>query len=595
MTEQEKYTLLARIAELPVGGITYKTINGKRYPYLQWTENGRQRSRTVKAGELESLEAGIAERRRLQALLRETTARDTERAVASAVSEEEIQYGMSTVLHVGDSLRRFIQPVAGYRKRSCYTMLHDYLYGSDTDRVFILYGLRRTGKTTMIRQAIMEMDEEMFSRTAFIQVTKNNDLAQLNRDLRHLSQRGFRYIFLDEVTLMEDFIEGAALFSDVFAASGMKIVLSGTDSLGFVFTQDRQLYDRCIMLHTTLIPYREFDRVLGLHGIDEYIRYGGTMSPSSTMYNTPTFATKESTGEYVDSSIAYNIQRSLQYYQYGGHFRNLHELYENNELTSAINRIVEDINHAFTLEVLTRPFRSHDLRVSAANLRRDRRKPSDSLDRVDTETITDNLRRILDIRNREEQSVRITDAHRAEIKEYLDLLDITCDIPVVHMSDYNVKDARTVITQPGLRYSQAKALIDELMADDAFRSYPLAERNRATERILSEVRGRMTEDIVLLETQFARKDCRVFRLQFAVGEFDMVVFSPATASCEIYEIKHSTEHVPEQARHLLDGKKCADTEFRFGTITGKHVIYRGETQDVGEVRCVNVEEYLNNL
>ena len=42
MTEQEKYTLLARIAELPVGGITYKTINGKRYPYLQWTENGRR-------------------------------------------------------------------------------------------------------------------------------------------------------------------------------------------------------------------------------------------------------------------------------------------------------------------------------------------------------------------------------------------------------------------------------------------------------------------------------------------------------------------------------------------------------------------------
>ena len=37
---------------------------------------------------------------------------------------------------------------------------------------------------------------------------------------------------------MEDFIEGAALFSDVFAASGMKIVLSGTDSPGFLFTED---------------------------------------------------------------------------------------------------------------------------------------------------------------------------------------------------------------------------------------------------------------------------------------------------------------------------------------------------------------------
>lgn len=34
---------------------------------------------------------------------------------------------------------------------------------------------------------------------------------------------------------MEDFIEGAALFSDIYASSGMKIVLSGTDSLGFIF------------------------------------------------------------------------------------------------------------------------------------------------------------------------------------------------------------------------------------------------------------------------------------------------------------------------------------------------------------------------
>ena len=569
MNDYEKNSLLARISKLPVGGITYKTINGKRYPYLQWTEGGKQRSRIVKADELEALEAGIAERKRLQAMLKETPANQAGRLTSAAVSEEEIQYGMSSVLHVGDSLRRFIQPVAGFHKRSCFTELHDYLYNDNTERVFILYGLRRTGKTTMIRQAIMEMDNEMFSRTAFIQVTKQNDLAQLNRDLRHLSQRGFLYIFLDEVTMMEDFIEGAALFSDVFAASGMKIVLSGTDSLGFVFTQDRQLYDRCIMLHTTLIPYREFDRVLGIRGIDEYIRYGGTMSLSNTRYNAPTFATKESTDEYVDSSIAYNIQHSLQYYQYGGHFRNLHELYEHGELTNAINRIVEDINHAFTLEVLTRPFRSHDLRVSAANLRRDRKKPSNILDQVDTETITDNLRRILDIRNKEEQSVRITDAHRSEIKEYLDLLDITYDIPVVHMTDYNFKDARTAITQPGLRYSQAKALIDELMSDDAFRAYSLAERNRATERILSEVRGRMMEDIVLLETQFARKDCRVFRLQFAVGEFDMVVFSPDTASCEIYEIKHSTEHAPEQTQHLLDDEKCADPEFRFGTITGR--------------------------
>ena len=388
MTEAERREIQAKIDALPVGGITMKTINGKRYPYLQWTENGKQRGRRVRKEELETLQAGIEERKRLQALLR---------------SEPAPKAG--TVLHLasvhrtGEALRAFIQPVLGWQKRDCYAGLHNYLYGDLPDKVFILYGLRRTGKTTMIRQAIAEMDDAMFARTAFIQVTAQNNLAQLNQDLMALEQHGYRYIFLDEVTLMEDFIQGAALFSDVFAASGMKIVLSGTDSLGFVFTEDEQLYDRCVMLHTTLIPYREFDRVLDVHGIDEYIRYGGTMSVSGVQYNQPTFATKQSTDDYVDSAIARNIQHSLRYYQYGGHFRNLYALYERNELTSAINRIIEDINHAFTLEVLTRRFRSHDLRVSAANLRRDRINPGDILDQVDTDAITEKLRELLEIRN----------------------------------------------------------------------------------------------------------------------------------------------------------------------------------------------------
>ena len=70
------------------------------------------------------------------------------------------------------------------------------------------------------------------------------------------------------------------------------------------------------------------------------------------------FATKASTAVYVDSAIAHNIQHSLKNYQYEGHFRHLAELYEAKELTNAINRVVEDMNHRFTIEVLTKDFRS---------------------------------------------------------------------------------------------------------------------------------------------------------------------------------------------------------------------------------------------
>lgn len=395
---------------------------------------------------------------------------------------------------------------------------------------------------------------------------------------------------------MEDFIQGAALFSDIFAACGMKIVLSGADSLSFLLAEDEQLYDRCILLHTTFIPHREFENVLGITGIDEYIRYGGTMNLGGVHYNeTSTFVSKKSTDEYVDSAIARNIQHSLRCYQYEGHFRNLQELYEQGELTSAINRVVDDINHRFTIEVLTRDYRSNDLAISARNLRHDRNNPTDILDRIDLVSVTKNLRKLLEIRNRSEQSIAISRVHSVEIQEYLHLLDLIQEIDVVSLPNVNQQTARTVITQPGLRFAQANALVQSLLLDGVFVQLSLIERNAVLDRILREIEGRMIEDIVLLETKLANPKKEVFVLQFPVGEFDMVLFDPVTASCSIFEIKHSTEVVPSQYRHLIDEKKCADTEHRYGPITAKAVLYRGRSQMVDGIHYMNVEEYLRQL
>ena len=575
-----------QISALPAGSVTKKTVSGKEYFYHRWTENKKRREKYIPMDEVENFRVQIGQRKELEQelkMLRKYLPKT--KSVNSAV--------FTTNVRAGEELRAFAASVRTYRKRECFMQLHDFVYGKQRDKVFILYGLRRTGKTTMIRQIFAGMSDAELAKAAFIQTTARDTLAGVNRDLRLLETQGFRYVFLDEVTLMEDFIEGAALFSDVFAACGMKIVLSGTDSLGFLFTEDEQLYDRCILLHTTFIPYREFESVLGIHGIDEYIRYGGTMSLGGIHYNeTSTFASKESADEYVDTAIARNIQHSLRCYQYEGHFRHLRDLYEKNELTSAIDRVVEDINHRFTLEVLTQDWKSHDLGISASNLRRDRKNPTDILDRIDLLAVTDSLRKLLEIRNKTEQTVEMDDAHVAEIREYLDLLDLTREIDVLHLPDVSTKSGRTVIAQPGLRYAQANALIRSLLLDEVFSALSFAERTAVQKRILNEIKGRMLEDIVLLETKLANPKKQVFVLQFPVGEFDMVVFDPEAGSCQIFEIKHSEEAVSQQYRHLINKEKCALTEHRYGTITGKIVLYRGESQMVEGIQYQNVEEYL---
>lgn len=578
-----------QISNLPAGSITKKTVNGKVYFYHRWTEDKKRKEKYIPVDELENFHAQIEQRKKLD--------QDLKALKKQLPKTRSMDASMFiTNVRTGETLRSFAKSVRGYRRRECFQQLYDYVYGDPQDKVFILYGLRRTGKTTMIRQIFAEMRDTELVKAAFIQITAKDTLADVNRDLKILEAHGFRYVFLDEVTLMEDFIEGAALFSDVFAACGMKIVLSGTDSLGFLFTEDEQLYDRCVLLHTTFIPYREFETVLGIHGIDEYIRYGGTMSLGGIHYNeNSTFASKEKTDEYVDTAIARNIQHSLRCYQYEGHFRHLRDLYDKNELTSAINRVVEDINHRFTLEVLTQDWKSHDLGISASNLRRDRENPTDILDRIDLMAVTNSLRKLLEIRNKAEQTIELDDIHVAEIKEYLDLLDLTREIDVLHLPDVSTKSSRTVIAQPGLRYAQADELIRSLLLDETFSALSLAERTVVQERILTEIKGRMLEDIVLLETKLTNLKKQVFVLQFPIGEFDMVVFDPEAGSCQIFEIKHSEEAVSQQYRHLVNEEKCAQTEHRYGSITGKFVLYRGKNQVLDGIPYQNVEGYLRNL
>lgn len=560
------------IAVLPAGGVSKKNVHGKVYYYHRITQNGKRMEKYVKAEDVDELISNIEKRKKLE--------KELKKLKQSMPKEKNLDF--KTKVLVGDRLKSLVSVIRNYKKRECIQMLRDYIFEDIADKVFILYGLRRTGKTTLIRQIILELSDSDFNKAAFIQVTSRDSLSEIDEDLRLLEKNGYKYVFLDEVTLMEDFIEGASLFSDIYASSGMKILLSGTDSLGFAFSKEEQLYDRCIMLHTTFIPYREFENVLGIYGIDEYIRYGGTMSLGGINYNASTpFSNIKDTEEYINTSIAKNIQHSLKMYQYGGHFRQLLDLYEKGELTNVINRVVEDMNHRFTKSVVER--------ITANNLLGDR------VDSLNLDKVTLGIKNMLDILNKEEQSVDISDVHMTQIKEYLAILDLIKEIDLEYLPEVNQKSKIIVVTQPGLRYAQAEAIVENLLLDEKFQELDIQKRTRILERLLSEIRGRMMEDIVLLETKLAKKDKHVFKLQFPIGEFDMVVQDPKTLSCEIYEIKYSKERACEQYRHINDEEKCAMTTHRYGNITGRYVIYRGENTEMDTIQYLNVEDYLKSL
>ena len=591
--------LKAKIGELPVGYISKKNINGKTRYYHQWTELGKIKSKYIKDGELEKLQEQIELRRKLQKKLK---ALEKEVPKMKNVPLTEFH----TKVSVGESLMRMTELVRRYERRDCFKSIKKFLELPNEPRICVIYGLRRTGKTTMLFQTIQDMSAEEFSKTVYIKIEADDTMAGLNKDLQLLYDSGIRNVFIDEITLMSDFIDSSSLLSDVYAAMGMKIILSGTDSLGFWLAKNQELYDRAYSIHTTFIPFREYSRLLKKDDIDEYIRYGGTLRAGEIDFDDEdllseesAFRSDESTRRYIDTAISKNIQHSLAHCEDGGQFRHLYTLYEAGELTSAINRIIEDMNHRFILEVLTRDFKSNDLKLAAKNLRGEANpeKRTDILDDIDIEAVTQRLMDILEIRNSEDRKIGITKTHIEEIKEYLKALDLIYYTSVETTIPGSAPYDNIVFTQPGMRYCQAQALVHSLMKDSLFSAQSEQMKELVTNRILDEVKGRMLEDIVLMETakKLNPKRYRVFKLKFAAGEFDMVIYDREKNVCGIYEIKHSDKSDANQYRHLADADKCEQTERRFGQIVSKTVLYRGESFETENgIVYQNVEEYLKN-
>ena len=518
--------------------------------------------------------------------------------VTAAVPSQMPEFYTNVV--TGAGLQALANSVAKYGKRDCFSTLQKFVAGSYDGKICILYGLRRTGKTTLLFQMLSDLPIE---KTAYIKVQTTDDMSRLTKDLKVLFELGYRYVFIDEITLLNDFIDTAAVLSDVFSMMGMKIVVSGTDSLGFAMANRDELYDRSVTIHTSFIPFREYARLLNICSVDSYIEYGGTLKMENMSFDDPdaafdevAFRDDESTRKYIDTAISRNIQHTLKNDHYGEYFNQLRELYEKGELTNVINRIVQHMNHRFVLRVVEDEFKSHDFGSAKELLLHD--LPAERatvLYDVNEKQILERLKAIIEVKEKSETTVPITQEHIDKVKKYLLMLDLIVNCPERYESGKQAE--HIVFSQPGMRYAIAKALVYSLMQDAYFASISEADKAYITGKILDDVKGRMLEDIVLLEVcKAAPSAMEAFKFKFdAGGEFDMVIYDKASQNCRIYEIKHSTEANEKQTLHLRDAEKCQIVENRFGPISGKFVLYRGKDTFAEGVQYLNVENFLCGL
>ena len=315
--------------------------------------------------------------------------------------------------------------------------------------------------------------------------------------------------------------------------------------------------------------------------------------------------------EYLNSAIALNIQHSLETERGGKLFYDLHELHEKNLLRGIINRIVEREGHHLILETIQNDFFPHDLEDGIRNIVKDthRNFPDNFLNRIDLGKLVAELMHSLEITNdRVLQTVTATKLQR--LKDYLYTLDLFVpdstyiislrpDGSPICFKDFDAN----ICVQSGLRYNHAKTLVEKLSYDQYFNTLKERQKQNLTQMFLDMAKGRILEEIIRHETRIALKKYKnisVYKLEFngeekvRRGEYDMLIYNSEKNTCQIYEIKHSKHQSKRQKHWLIHQANNQLTEYFFGPITSRTVIYIGQNVS-GPINYLNASDYLLNI
>ncbi len=405
----------------------------------------------------------------------------------------------NTNVVIGPRLTELTKSVCGFEKRECFRLLKKFIDGDYDGKICIIYGLRKTGKTTLLYQMISSLPVD---KTALIKAQSTDSMHMLIKDLDKLQESGYKYIFIDEITILPDFINSAAILSDIYASSGMKIVVSGADSLIFAMASRYELYDRNVMVHTSYIPFREYSRLFKINSIDKYIEYGGILKMDNGGLNEGTsFQDYESTCKYIDTAVSRNIQHALKNHHYGDNVKQLIELDEDGELTKVINLIVKKLNYEFMLGVA-----------------------EEKLENVEYGKVLLSLKDIVLAKGKDETKIKLTKELIEKVNKYLVTLDLM--VSCLEISIGGKRQDRYITTQPGMRYSIAKALVCSLMQDEYFSTLSEDNKKYIVNKILACVKCKMLEDIILLEvTKTCPRNRMVFKLLDEDDGFYMVTYT----------------------------------------------------------------------
>lgn len=493
------------------------------------------------------------------------------------------------------------------QKRDCLKELKEYLFKKSSSRICILYGLRRTGKTVLLKQTLLSLNESERKKAVFITCNANTDFYNVLSFIKESIDNGKRYFCIDEITYAKNFQNLAEVLSDNFVSNyNARIILTGTDSLGLSLPSHSNLYDRAEFIHTTYMSFPEFSRIMNNNSIDFYMKHGNTLSEVNP------FEDYNSANEYIETSVVSNMINSLHKSEGVRTYPPaLTELYENGELENAIQRIINQYPQKITMRALRKQFELSPFENAINTLTKIRNNPDLFLKSVVIgERITDNARKLLKI---DDFKTSVSQQHLDDIKYFLEEMDVILTIPVVTSYKNNKTDVdMELITHPGMYHANLLYTINELKKDDNW--LPKATKAQK-ESLLKSVyecsAGKILENFVITDifkmlnrdnlNDLYENESRWYVSKFSHNvqgvfeEADLIIFDKLEKGVYLFEIKHSSEIHENQTRHLKSNSFIEYIENNFGTVKERIVLYTGKNNINSSIKRFNVSDFLKHI
>lgn len=204
----------------------------------------------------------------------------------------------------------FTADTSDMNKRKAFVTLKNFVLGDECyqGEILAVCGLKRTGKTTLLKQLLCNIDTYT-SSCAFLEMQDSDTMKMLERRIEEEQAKGKTIIFINEITKVSDYINNSASLADCFAKAGARIIISGTDSLSIAFAEDYELYDRVRKVNTTYTSFAEYHTLFPLENINDYIRYGGLFYKNEAEKSVNGY---ENILSYLHDAVTMNIANSLK-------------------------------------------------------------------------------------------------------------------------------------------------------------------------------------------------------------------------------------------------------------------------------------------